>query len=93
MKVFIDTNVYLGGILGLGLCKVLLKTLLDGNHGLLLGERVHAEFLRIAVTKFRASHERPRAGLRPARPPRGSRKLGAARHFLESSLRLLKIFL
>ena len=26
----------------------------------------------------------PRAGLRPARPPRGSRKLGAARRFLES---------
>ncbi len=28
-------------------------------------------------------HESPRAGLRPARPPRGSRKLGAARRFLE----------
>ena len=25
----------------------------------------------------------PRAGLRPARPPRGSRKLGAALRFLE----------
>ncbi len=27
----------------------------------------------------------PRTGLRPARPPRGSRKLGTARRFLESS--------
>ena len=28
----------------------------------------------------------PRSGLRPARPPRGSRKLGAARRFLEKKL-------
>ncbi|URI06137.1 ABC transporter substrate-binding protein [Aquincola tertiaricarbonis] len=28
----------------------------------------------------------PRAGLRPARPPRGSRKLGAARRFLEKTV-------
>ena len=31
----------------------------------------------------------PRAGLRPARPPRGSMKLGAARRFLESQRRAL----
>jgi transposase len=33
----------------------------------------------------------PRAGLRPARPPRGSRKLGAARRFLESDAQWKRI--
>ena len=38
-------------------------------------------------TTLHSSLTAPRAGLRPARPPRGSRKFGAARHFL--AIRLL----
>ena len=53
MKVFIDTNVWLAGRFGRGLCADLLDTLILEQCDLLLDERVLDEFLRIARHKFR----------------------------------------
>lgn len=52
MKVFIDTNVWLAGRFGRGLCSDLLTALIDKDVDLLLDPRIFAEFKRIAQTKF-----------------------------------------
>ena len=52
MKVFIDTNVWLAGRFGRGLCAELLETLVEEDVEILLDERVHDEFRRIARDKF-----------------------------------------
>jgi putative PIN family toxin of toxin-antitoxin system len=57
VKAFLDTNVWLAGRLGSGLCAELLEALIEANVGLLVDERVLAEFRRIAKTKFRIDQE------------------------------------
>ena len=52
MKVFVDTNVWLSGLLGRGLCADLLDALIDAGWPLLLDERVLGELRRIAQHKF-----------------------------------------
>lgn len=54
MKVFVDTNIWLSGIMGHGLCADLLAAWVEADIALLLDERVRAEFFRIAGTKFQA---------------------------------------
>lgn len=54
MRVFIDTNVWLSGILGHGVCAELLAALIRARAELLICAQVRAEFLRIAQTKFQA---------------------------------------
>ncbi len=53
MKVFIDTNVWLAGRFGRGLCADLLDSLIMEQSELLLDERVLDEFLHIARDKFK----------------------------------------
>ena len=53
MRVFVDTNVWLAGRFGRGLCADLLDTLIEEDTEILLDERVHAEFFRIGRVKFR----------------------------------------
>jgi putative PIN family toxin of toxin-antitoxin system len=53
VKVFIDTNVWLAGRFGRGLCADLLGLLLAESIEVLLDDRVRAEFHRIARQKFR----------------------------------------
>ena len=48
-----DTNVWLAGRLGRGLCTDLLALLVEEDAEILLDERVLAEFRRIAHDKFR----------------------------------------
>lgn len=55
MKVFIDTNVWLSGILGRGVCADLLAALIRARAELLICAEVRAEFTRVARTKFRAN--------------------------------------
>jgi len=57
VKAFLDTNVWLAGRLGSGLCAQLLEALIEANYVLLVDERVLAEFRRIARTKFRIDQE------------------------------------
>lgn len=57
MKVFIDTNVWLAGRFGRGLCADLLLALVESDVSILLDERVLAEFRRIARDKFRVDAE------------------------------------
>lgn len=52
MKVFVDTNVWLAGRFGRGLCAELLDTLVEEGVEILLDERVLDEFRRIARDKF-----------------------------------------
>lgn len=53
MKVFVDTNVWLAGRFGRGLCADLLDILAcDERLVIMLDPRVHAEFRRIARDKF-----------------------------------------
>lgn len=52
MRVFVDTNVWLAGRFGRGLCAELLDTLLELSAEIMLDERVLAEFHRIARDKF-----------------------------------------
>ena len=52
MRIFVDTNVWLAGRFGRGLCADLLDTLVEESVEILLDERVHAEFLRVGHQKF-----------------------------------------
>ena len=52
MRVFVDTNVWLAGRFGHGLCADLLAALIDNDADLLLDPRVLDEFRRIAKAKF-----------------------------------------
>lgn len=53
MKVFVDTNVWLAGRFGRGLCADLLNILAcDERLVIMLDPRIHAEFRRIARDKF-----------------------------------------
>ena len=52
MRVFVDTNVWLAGRFGRGLCPDLLAELIETDADLLLDVRVLDEFRRIALTKF-----------------------------------------
>jgi len=52
MRVFVDTNVWLAGRFGRGLCADLLDTLVEENVEILLDERVLTEFFRIGRDKF-----------------------------------------
>lgn len=52
MRVFIDTNVWLAGRFGRGLCAELLDQLIAAGAELLLDERVLEEFRRIARAKL-----------------------------------------
>ena len=52
MKVFVDTNVWLAGRFGRGLCAELLDALIEEDVEILLDERVLTEFRRIARDKF-----------------------------------------
>ncbi len=54
MRVFVDTNVLLSGILGRGVCADLLAALIRARVELLICAEVRAEFMRIARAKFRA---------------------------------------
>lgn len=58
MKVFVDTNVWLSGFMGHGLCADLLAAWVAAETVLVLDERVRLEFLRIAEMKFGASAQR-----------------------------------
>lgn len=53
MKVFIDTNVWLAGRFGRGLCAEFLDELVMLDAAVMLDERVLAEFRRVGVEKFR----------------------------------------
>jgi putative PIN family toxin of toxin-antitoxin system len=53
VRVFVDTNVWLAGRFGRGLCADLLDTLVEENMEILIDERVHAEFRPIGRDKFR----------------------------------------
>lgn len=53
MRVFVDTNVWLAGRFGRGLCADLLDTLVEENVDILIDERVCMEFRRIGSEKFR----------------------------------------
>lgn len=57
MRVFVDTNVWLSGILGHGLCADLLVEWLQAGDVLLLDARVRTEFFRIAETRFGANRQ------------------------------------
>lgn len=51
MRVFLDTNVLVSGLMGHGLCRDLLdRTIIE--HTVLLGAPVHDELHRILTTKF-----------------------------------------
>ena len=52
MRVFVDTNIWLAGRFGRGLCADLLEALIEDDIEILLDERVHAEFRRIGRDKF-----------------------------------------
>lgn len=52
MKVFPDTNVWLSGLLGAGLCARLLDALILSQSEIIVGEPVLDEFARIARHKF-----------------------------------------
>lgn len=52
MRVFVDTNVWLAGRFGRGLCSDLLDLLVLEDVDTVLDERVREEFRRIAVDKF-----------------------------------------
>jgi putative PIN family toxin of toxin-antitoxin system len=52
VRVFVDTNVWLAGRFGRGLCADLLEALIDEEIEILLDERVLAEFRRIGRDKF-----------------------------------------
>lgn len=52
MRIFVDTNVWLAGLFGHGLCAALLETLIEAECILLANEQVMTEFRRIAKTKF-----------------------------------------
>ena len=52
MKVFVDTNLWLAGRFGRGLCADLLEGLIEADIEILLDERVLAEFRRIGRNKF-----------------------------------------
>ena len=52
MKIFVDTNVWLAGRFGRGLCADLLAELIETDADLLLDSRVLDEFRRVARTKF-----------------------------------------
>lgn len=56
MKVFPDTNVWLSGLLGNGLCSRLLDELVLHDCDIVVGEAVLAEFSRIATEKFHIPH-------------------------------------
>jgi len=47
VKVFVDTNLWLAGRFGRGLCADLLEGLIEADFEILLDERVLAEFRRI----------------------------------------------
>lgn len=53
MKYFVDTNVWLSGLFGRGLCAELLAEYFKQGVELWLDERVRAEFRRIARDKFK----------------------------------------
>ena len=53
MRVFVDTNVWLAGRFGRGLCADLLETLVEESVDILIDERVREEFRRIGSEKFR----------------------------------------
>jgi len=53
VRVFVDTNVWLAGRFGRGLCADLLDTLVEENVDILIDERVCMEFRRIGSEKFR----------------------------------------
>ncbi len=53
MKVFVDTNVWLAGRFGHGLCADLLDALVTAEYEMLLDECVYKEFRRIAADKFK----------------------------------------
>lgn len=53
MKHFVDTNVWLSGLFGRGLCAELLAEYFKQGVELWLDERVRAEFTRIARDKFK----------------------------------------
>lgn len=52
MKVFVDTNVWLAGRFGRGLCADLLDLLILEDVDIIIDERVREEFCRIATGKF-----------------------------------------
>lgn len=52
MRVFVDTNVWLAGRFGRGLCSDLLDLLVLEDVEIVLDERVCEEFRRIATEKF-----------------------------------------
>jgi putative PIN family toxin of toxin-antitoxin system len=52
VRVFVDTNVWLAGRFGRGLCADLLEALVEEDIEILLDERVLAEFRRIGRDKF-----------------------------------------
>ncbi|GIX33755.1 MAG: hypothetical protein KatS3mg125_1711 [Lysobacterales bacterium] len=54
MKVFLDTNVLLSGILACGICADLLAALIRARAELMICAAVRPEFTRDARTKFRA---------------------------------------
>jgi predicted nucleic acid-binding protein len=51
VRVFVDTNVWLAGRFGRGLCADLLDALIEDDIEILLDERVLAEFRRIGRDK------------------------------------------
>lgn len=57
MRVFIDTNVWLSGILGRGVCADLLAALIRTRVELLICAEVRVEFTRVARAKFQANEE------------------------------------
>lgn len=63
MTVFPDTNVWLSGLLGSGLCSRLLEELVLHDCRILVGAAVIYEFSRIATEKFHIPPERLTAAL------------------------------
>ena len=57
MKVFPDTNVWLSGLLGSGLCARLFDALVMADCDIIVGESVLEEFFRIAESKFRMPND------------------------------------
>jgi putative PIN family toxin of toxin-antitoxin system len=55
VRVFLDTNVLLSAFFGRGLCAQLFEALLESDHGILIGEPVARELVRIAREKFKVS--------------------------------------
>ena len=58
MRIFLDTNIWLSGLLGSGLCARLLEELVIQGCDLVISEGVLREFSRIATHKFHIPPQR-----------------------------------